>query len=604
MEEKEFLEQNVDTGSTDPSTTRKHIVYGIHQSPHPLLWPVFGLQQALMCITGTLSLPFLIANQICAHDMPEVRSQLLSISFFMCGIATLLQNVIGIRLPIIQGGSMAFLIPIMTMMNLDQWKCRPRVILSSNSTSTQDFQWMEKMREIQGNLMLASLTQVFLGATGLVGFLLRFIGPLTIAPTVSLIGLSLAPIIIDMCALQWGISAMSLLLVVLSSLVLGKYTVPFPICNRKKKCHVIRYPVFQLAPVLLSICITWMFCFILTASDVFPTNSTVVGYEARTDTRLFIVSDAPYFYFPYPFQFGMPTFSAAGFFGMLMATIASVIESLGDYFAAARICGVPPPPPHAVNRGIAIEGVASVLCGMMGNGHGTTSYCENIGAIAITKMASRRVFETAGLLLVLCGIVGKVGAVLSLIPDPVVGGVQALTIGMVTVIGLSTLKFVDLGSARNLTVMGIAIIMGISVPRWIQSNPNVIDTGNSEADQILVVLLGMPTFVGGALGCILDNVLPGTDEERGMKAWRADLTGHLNTRNKTDMSAAVYDLPLVTPYLRRIGCCVHVPVSPTFSKQPSISNCLRRLKSRKRDIEESVDHTHELERLDSSGDQP
>ena len=89
-------------------------------------------------------------------------------------------------------------------------------------------------------------------------------------------------------------------------------------------------------------------------------------------------------------QFGTPTVSAAGYVGFLAGTIASIIESIGDYYAAARISEAPPPPPHAINRGIAMEGLASIVSGLVGSGHGTTSYCTNIGAIGITKVSSQQ----------------------------------------------------------------------------------------------------------------------------------------------------------------------------------------------------------------------
>lgn len=58
----------------------------------------------------------------------------------------------------------------------------------------------------RGNLILASLTQVCVGSLGLMGTILRFVGPLTIAPTVSLIGLSLSHVVAMFCETHWGIS--------------------------------------------------------------------------------------------------------------------------------------------------------------------------------------------------------------------------------------------------------------------------------------------------------------------------------------------------------------------------------------------------------------
>ena len=71
---------------------------------------------------------------------------------------------------------------------------------------------------------------------------------------------------------------------------------------------------------------------------------------------------------------------------MLAGVVASAIESIGDYFACARLSGAPPPPTHAINRGIGTEGIGCIIAGIIGSGNGTTSYSENIGAIGVTKV--------------------------------------------------------------------------------------------------------------------------------------------------------------------------------------------------------------------------
>jgi len=78
--------------------------------------------------------------------------------------------------------------------------------------------------------------------------------------------------------------------------------------------------------------------------------------------------------------------STASIFGMMAGMLASALESLGDYYACARLAGAPPPPMHAINRGIGTEGIGCVLAGIWGTGNGTTSYSENIGAIGVTKV--------------------------------------------------------------------------------------------------------------------------------------------------------------------------------------------------------------------------
>lgn len=82
----------------------------------------------------------------------------------------------------------------------------------------------------------------------------------------------------------------------------------------------------------------------------------------------------------------MPTVSLAGAVGILAGVISSMIESVGDYHACARLSGAPPPPKHAINRGIGMEGLGCLLAGAWGTGNGTTSYSENVGALGITKV--------------------------------------------------------------------------------------------------------------------------------------------------------------------------------------------------------------------------
>ena len=86
-------------------------------------------------------------------------------------------------------------------------------------------------------------------------------------------------------------------------------------------------------------------------------------------------------------QFGTPLFSFSAFVGFLIATITSILDSIGDYYACANSCRVPPPPGHATNRGIAVEGFCSMLSGIWGSGHATTTYGGNVGAIGMTKVS-------------------------------------------------------------------------------------------------------------------------------------------------------------------------------------------------------------------------
>jgi nucleobase transporter 1/2 len=68
------------------------------------------------------------------------------------------------------------------------------------------------------------------------------------------------------------------------------------------------------------------------------------------------------------------SFNVGIFVNFFVATIMSIIDSIADYYACAKMCMVPPPPVHAVNRGIAVEGFMTMMAGPYGAGHATTTY--------------------------------------------------------------------------------------------------------------------------------------------------------------------------------------------------------------------------------------
>lgn len=548
--------------------------YGIEDNPAFYLCFLFGLQQVLLAISSTISIPLIVGKQICAEDLELVKSQIMSTFLFMCGVCTILQDTIGVRLPIIQGGCHKFLPAITALMALDKWKCPDSTLIhglsgnmtwnstESNFTSIDITEmWQSRMREIQGGIIVASITQVVIGCTGILGVILQYIGPITVVPTITLVGLSLIDVALNFCKIHWGVSILTIFLLFLFSLYLRNIPCLIPSWSSKKKCHVIRFHVFKLFPVILAVILAWSVSAILTECDVFTSNSTLPEYKARTDARLDVLSNANWFFFPYPGQWGMPTLSVASYMAMMAATFTSIIESVGDYYACARISCAPPPPAHAINRGIAMEGFGSIISGFVGSGGATTSYSQNVGAIGFTKNASRRVFIYAGFIFVICGLFGKVGAILTMLPDPVLGGTVVLSFGMVTAVGLSTLQFVDLSSGRNLCIIGSSLLIGLMVPKYLAENKDAIKTGDPDLDQVLTVLLSTAMFVGGVLGFILDNTVPGSDEERGIIKWRKQMS---TSELDYDAHKTTYDLPFVMPFLRRYKCFSYIPFLPTF----------------------------------------
>ncbi|KAM5255623.1 solute carrier family 23 member 1-like [Ctenodactylus gundi] len=428
------------------------------------------------------------------------------------------------------------------MLSLPAWKCPEWTLNASQvDTSSPEFieEWQKRIRELQGAVMVASCVQMLVGFSGLIGFLMRFIGPLTIAPTISLVALPLFDSAGGDAGIHWGISSMTIFLIVLFSQYLKNIAVPVPVYGGEKKCHTSKFYLFQVYPVLLALCFSWLVCFILTVTNALPSAPTAYGYQARTDTRGSVLSQAPWFRFPYPGQWGLPTVSLAGVFGIIAGVIASMVESVGDYYACARLVGAPPPPKHAINRGIAIEGFGCLLAGAWGTGNGTTSYSENVGALGITRVGSRMVIVAAGCVLLLMGVFGKIGAAFATIPTPVIGGMFLVMFGVISAVGISNLQYVDMNSARNLFIFGFSTYCGLAIPNWVNKNPEKLQTGILQLDQVIQVLLTTGMFVGGFLGFLLDNTIPGSREERGLLAWSQIHEGS----EETTKASEVYCLP-------------------------------------------------------------
>ena len=218
---------------------------------------------------------------------------------------------------------------------------------------------------------------------------------------------------------------------------------------------------FTLTEMLVALAIL---TFGLTAAGVFgPGHPAHVSFAS--------VESAPWLRVPYPFQWGLPVFGSAAAVGMLAGYLASVVESVGDYYAAARLAGAPPPTAGLINRGIGMEGIGCLIAGIFGTGNGTTSYSENIGAIGLTRVGSRRVVQVGAVLMVLLGAFGKFGALFTTIPRPIVGGMYCAMFGMIAAVGLSNLQFVDLNSTRNLFILGFAFFMGLSLPEYFAGHP-------------------------------------------------------------------------------------------------------------------------------------
>ncbi|KAG0715798.1 Solute carrier family 23 member 2 [Chionoecetes opilio] len=243
-----------DDAPPDGTTRTKQLplLYGTEESPP---WPhclVMAFQHYLVFIGGSIATPLLVISYMCMEASDPHRGDIVSSVIFVSGIITILQTTFGIRLPIIQGSNFAYVAPTIAILSTSFPPC-DTLDLPSLTEEQRREQWQIRMREVQGAIAVSAVLQVFLGLSGAVGILLRFITPLTIVPSVTLLGLSLITVGAKQAASHWGISALTLVLLVILSQYLKTVLVPHPTYVKGKGVSLTRSPLFTYFPVSLGI---------------------------------------------------------------------------------------------------------------------------------------------------------------------------------------------------------------------------------------------------------------------------------------------------------------------------------------------------------------
>lgn len=479
------------------------VLYPIGSKPKMGLAILLGLQQYLTMFGATVLIPFITGG---AMGMPQTEMALLiSTMFFASGITTLIQqSPLGNKLPIIQGGTFSFLGPMFAIVGM---------------VAAQGLGWQIMIQQVSAAIMFASIFEIVLGYTGLMGIVKKVISPLVIAPTIAMIGLSLYGIGAPWMAGNWTVSIITLIAMIVYSQVF----------SRKSK-------VFMLFPVLLAILTGWLAALIGTSLGWIPIGNpaNLMVPELLADGTpnlakgLASIKSAPWFSLRHavPFKWGFPSFNAitlAGSLGMLAGYLGSMVESIGDYYSCARMAEAPVPTAKMISRGIGAEGLGCFIAGVLQTGNGTTSYSENIGSIGLTHVASRRVIRAGAAIMLILPMFGKFGASLATLPQPVVGAMFVAMFGLISAVGLSNLQFTNLNNSRNLFVVGLAFFAGLSFPAHFSTVPIIWGEVGSVVNilgSIVQTLLTTGMAVTAIIAIILDNLLPGaTRAERGLEYW-------------------------------------------------------------------------------------
>ena len=208
---------------------------------------------------------------------------------------------------------------------------------------------------------------------------------------------------------------------------------------------------------------------------------------------------------PSPFHFGF-ALSASAILGFVLTGFVSSIESIGDVEAICEGTAGRPASDAELQGAVAADGVGTALAAVFGAMPNTT-FSQNVGLIAITGMMSRHVVTLGAVFLILCGLVPKIGAVVTTIPIEVLGGGVIVMFGMVASAALSMLASVE-WNQRNMLVFGVSLSLALGL----QLEPEAV----AHLPETARVLLTSGVLPAAVLAIVLNLILPReTPEDRG-----------------------------------------------------------------------------------------
>lgn len=196
---------------------------------------------------------------------------------------------------------------------------------------------------------------------------------------------------------------------------------------------------------------------------------------------------------PYGFEFSLGAVIA-----VTLVSIVSAIETVGDASATAKAGAGRDATDREIAGATYADGLGTAVAGVFG-GLPNTSFSQNVGIVGMTGIMSRHVVTIAGLIMILCGLLPKVGAVIASMPLPVLGGGVIVMFGMVAAAGLNMLTEVNM-NRRNMVIIAVSLAAGLGlnlVPSAVQYLPGVVKT--------LMTSAVAPTAI---IAIVLNLVLP------------------------------------------------------------------------------------------------
>jgi len=398
--------------------------------PAPKL-AIYGFQHVLAFYAGAVIVPILLANSIGLNTQQLIH--LINADLFTCGIASIIQSVgfwkVGVKLPLLQGVTFTAVSPM--------------IAIGAAAGGGTD-----GLLVIYGAVIVAGLFTFFLAPY--FSKLIRFFPPVVTGSVISIIGIALLPVAAADAAGGAG-----------------------PTLNPGSGRNL----AYALGTLALIVIIQRVFTGFMATVAVLAglVIGTLVAWTLG-DAHFESVGGSAWVGVTQPFYFGWPRFSAAAIISMIVVMLITAVETTGDVFATGEIVNKRITRDD-IARALRADGLATTIGGIF-NSFPYTCFAENVGLVRLTRVKSRWVVATAGLIMIVIGLIPKAGAIVAGIPHPVLGGAALAMFATVAVVGFQTLSRVDFHDHRNVvivaTAVGLAVYVTVqpdvakAVPGWAQ----------------------------------------------------------------------------------------------------------------------------------------
>ncbi|MER7399255.1 nucleobase:cation symporter-2 family protein [Streptomyces sp. NPDC000151] len=406
-----------------------------------------GLQHVAAMYAGVVAPP-MIVGPACGLSATETAF-LMGASLFTAGIATLLQTLgfwkVGAKLPFVNGVSFAGVTPMVAI---------------GKAQSPEN-----ALPIIFGAVIVAGVLGFFLAPY--FSKLVRFFPPVVTGTVITLIGVSLLPV-----AFNWSQGGNAAAPDYGSLTNIGMAALTFVIVLVLRR--TLRGFLQQISILLGLIAGTLI---------AIPVGITDFG----------VITKADVIGFPTPFHFGAPQFDVAAIISMCIVMLVCMTESTADMLALGKIVGRPADE-RTIEGGLRADTLGTAISPLF-NGFANSAFAQNIGLVAMTKVRSRFVVATGGLILIVLGLCPIAASVISLVPLPVLGGAGIVLFGSVAASGIQTLSTAALEKGENALIVAAAVGIGlipIAAPDFYHNFPKdllvVLDSGISTGCLIAIVL--------------------------------------------------------------------------------------------------------------------